>query len=154
MLRRGGGHFRILHFLAYLALFWPKIMAIPLNRIWWRIWALLIACRKPLYLDDFWGSYQLRLLILTDFCLVLWFKENPRKMTRGFLSYFRKVYIRILENGNRCSYACYISGKKSRQPQKVQLKFFIGAFAKRYCISSQILRYGLPEDFLSKWQKS
>ena len=34
-----------------------------------------------------------------------------------------------------------------------EIFFFIGASAKKYCIRSQILRYGMPKDFLSKWQK-
>ena len=38
--------------------------------------------------------------------------------------------------------------------QNVGNFFFIGTSAKNYCIRSQIFRYGLIEDFLSKWQKS
>ena len=44
--------------------------------------------------------------------------------------------------------------KKKEKKIKKKKKKIIGESAKEYCIRTQILRYGLPEDFLSKWQKS
>ena len=60
----------------------------------YRIWSLLCACRKPMYLVDFWGSNQLCLVIFTDFCPVLLFKENPWKMARGFWYFLEKYKVR------------------------------------------------------------
>ena len=34
------------------------------------------------------------------------------------------------------------------------LLFFHRGIRKKYLVRSQIFRYGLPKDFLSKWQKS
>ena len=33
-------------------------------------------------------------------------------------------------------------------------KKIIGTSTKKYWVRSQIFRYGLPEDFLNKWQKT
>ena len=44
--------------------------------------------------------------------------------------------------------------------KKILIKAFIFEYfpkippEKKYWVTSQIFRYGLPEDFLSKWQKS
>ena len=43
---------------------------------------------------------------------------------------------------------------KSGEGVKVNKKKIIGASAKKHWVRSQIFRYRLPEDFLSKWQKS
>ena len=66
-------------------------------------------------------------------------------------------YLKIIS-----SRVCLIKAKKlfctwfpnsAVPPRTLNKKKIIGASAKKYCIRSQILRYGLPGDFLSKWQK-
>ena len=41
----------------------------------YKVWSLLNTRRKPMYLADFWVSNHLSLLIVTDFCPVIWLEK-------------------------------------------------------------------------------
>ena len=77
-----GHKFEFCIFLLILHYFYPRLWPYPQMEFdeilsCYRVYSLLHACRKPMYLADFQGSNQLIILIFTDFCPVLWYYRKP-----------------------------------------------------------------------------